>query len=28
VEFDDQGNPVKLVGNYDDGRRDESERTK
>lgn len=28
VEFDDQGNPVKLVGNYDDGRRDESKRTK
>jgi len=28
VEFDDQGNPIKLVGNYDDGRRDESERTK
>lgn len=28
VEFDKQGNPVKLVGNYDDGRRDESKRTK
>jgi tetratricopeptide (TPR) repeat protein len=28
VEFDDQGNPVKLVGHYDDGRRDESKRTK
>jgi CubicO group peptidase (beta-lactamase class C family) len=28
VEFDDQGNPVKLVGNYDDGRRDETKRTK
>lgn len=28
VEFDDQGNPVKLVGFYDDGRRDETKRTK
>lgn len=28
VEFDDQGNPVKLVGHYDTGRRDESKRTK
>lgn len=28
VEFDDQGNPVKLVGLYDDGRRDETKRTK
>ena len=28
VEFDDQGNPTKLVGNYDDGRRDETKRTK
>jgi CubicO group peptidase (beta-lactamase class C family) len=28
VEFDDQGNPVNLVGHYDDGRRDESKRTK
>jgi len=28
VEFDDQGNPVKLVGNYDDGRTDETKRTK
>jgi len=28
VEFDDQGNPVKLVGNYDDGRTDETIRTK
>ena len=28
VEFDDQGNPVKLVGNYDDGRIDETKRTK
>ncbi len=28
VEFDDQGNLVKLIGLYDDGRRDESKRTK
>ena len=28
VEFDDQGNPVKLVGLYDNGNRDESKRTK
>ena len=28
VEFDDQGNPIKLVGNYDDGRTDETKRTK
>ncbi|MCK4760267.1 MAG: hypothetical protein KAT69_09455, partial [Candidatus Aminicenantes bacterium] len=28
VEFDEEGNPVKLVGNYDDGRRDESKRSK
>jgi CubicO group peptidase (beta-lactamase class C family) len=28
VEFDDQGNPVKLVGLYDFGNRDESKRTK
>ncbi|MGD8536991.1 MAG: serine hydrolase [Candidatus Aminicenantes bacterium] len=28
VEFDDKGNPVKLVGNYDDGRTDETKRTK
>lgn len=28
VEFDDQGNPVKLVGHYDDGRTDETKRTK
>ena len=27
VEFDGQGQPVKLVGLYDDGRRDESKRT-
>lgn len=28
VEFDDEGNPIKLVGHYDDGRTDETERTK
>ncbi len=28
VEFDEQGNPTKLVGNYDDGRTDETKRTK
>jgi tetratricopeptide (TPR) repeat protein len=28
VEFDDQGNPVKLIGLYDFGNRDESKRTK
>lgn len=27
VEFDSQGNPVKLVGHYNDGRRDETKRT-
>jgi len=28
AEFDDTGNPVKLVGNYIDGRTDETKRTK
>ncbi len=28
VEFDDQGQPVKLIGLYDDGRRDESKRSR
>jgi hypothetical protein len=28
VEFDDHGIPTKLVGNYDDGRTDETKRTK
>jgi hypothetical protein len=28
VEFDDSGNPIKLVGSYDDGRRDETKRTR
>jgi CubicO group peptidase (beta-lactamase class C family) len=28
VEFDDSGNPIKLVGSYDDGRRDETRRTR
>jgi tetratricopeptide (TPR) repeat protein len=28
VEFDDQGQPAKLIGLYDDGRRDESKRSR
>jgi hypothetical protein len=28
IEFDDKGDPLKLVGLYEDGRRDETLRTK